>query len=109
MQESQRRVPDESGGSGPESATDVTAQVDELISKPVDADGVQALTLGTIAWAVAGIVLLLFFRPQLAAHDASWWLWVCLVGALLGLVALPYVLRRRAVYQRAAATDRGDS
>ena len=67
----------------------------------------QALTLGTIAWAIAGIVLLLFFRPQLAAHDASWWLWVCLVGALLGLVALPYVLRRRAVYQRAAATDRG--
>ena len=33
----------------------------------VDADGVRAVAVGTIAWAVAAVVLWLFFRDQLAA------------------------------------------
>lgn len=75
--------------------------------RPVDADGVAAVVLGTAAWTVAGLVLLLFFREDLAASDSSWWLWVCAMGAGLGLLGLPYVLKRRAVYQRHAAEGHG--
>lgn len=79
-----------------------------LTSKPVDADGVSAVVTGTVAWVVLGAVLMLFFRTDLAAHNASWWLWVPLAGTVMGLLALPYVLRRRSVYRRHAAT-RGES
>ncbi|MFI0433663.1 MAG: DUF2530 domain-containing protein [Candidatus Nanopelagicales bacterium] len=84
----------------PDSATDEVAL---LSSKPVDADGVSAVLAGTIAWVVVGLVLMLFFRPALAEHGASWWLWVPPAGALMGLAGLPYVLRRRAAYRRHAA------
>ena len=59
-----------------------------MTAQPVDADGVAAVALGTAAWAVAGLVLVLFFRPELAADGNSWWLWVCLVGFGLGLIGL---------------------
>lgn len=78
--------------------------VADLTSRPVDADGVTAVVLGTICWAVAGIVLAVFFRTSLAEADASWWLWVCVVGTGLGLIGLPYVIRRRNVYRSHAAT-----
>lgn len=79
------------------------AEIAELSATPVDADGVSAVAIGTCLWAVAGATLWLFFRPALETHDASWWLWVCVVGFGLGLVGLPYVMRRRAVYRRHAA------
>ncbi len=76
----------------------------------VDADGVRAVAVGTIAWAVAAVVLWLFFRDRLAASGSSWWLWVCVTGCALGLLGLPYVLRRRAAYRRHAAKgDTGES
>ncbi|TXH44663.1 MAG: hypothetical protein E6Q90_03465 [Actinobacteria bacterium] len=50
------------------------------------------------------MVLFGFFRPALAEHEASWWLWVPAAGAAMGLLGLPYVLRRRAAYRRHAAT-----
>ena len=79
------------------------AEIAELSATPVDADGVSAVAIGTCLWALAGATLWMFFRPTLAAHDATWWLWVCLVGFGLGLLGLPYVTRRRAVYRRHAA------
>ena len=81
---------------------------DDLATRPVDADGVTAVAIGTVLWAVAGLVLLLFFRAPLAEADASWWLWVCAVGAGLGLLGLWYVVRRRNVY-RAAAQSKDES
>jgi len=76
----------------------------------VDADGVNAVILGTVAWAAAAVVLRLFFYDDLLASGASWWLWVCVTGFGLGLIGLPYVLRRRQAYRRhAAAADAGES
>lgn len=69
--------------------------------KPLDVDGVNATIFGTVAWAVALLVLVIFFRNTLAAHDAGWWLWVCVAGVVLGLLGLTYVVRRRAVYRAA--------
>lgn len=77
---------------------------DDVATRPVDADGVTAVALGTVLWAVAGGVLAVFFRPQLNEAGTSWWLWVCAVGTGLGLLGLAYVVRRRNVY-RAAATS----
>jgi hypothetical protein len=77
-------------------------EVEYLTTHPVDADGVSAVALGTVGWAIAFVVLVVFFRSDLAAADASWWIWVCLVGMGLGLVGLWYVTRRREVYRRHA-------
>ena len=70
--------------------------------QPLDVDGVGAVAVGTVLWAV-GVVLCLVFRTQLDAAGNGWWLWVCVAGALLGLPGLWYVRRRRDAYRRAAA------
>lgn len=67
--------------------------------QPLDVDGVGAVAVGTVLWLVA-LVALLPFRDRLAANDATWWLWVCVAGAVLGLLGLPYVIRRRNAYRR---------
>lgn len=100
----QNRWDDATGARATDAAT-VDARIEELTAKPVDADGVAAVAIGTAAWAVAGLVLVLFFRSELAADGNSWWLWVCLVGFGLGLIGLPYVIRRRAVYRQHAANS----
>jgi hypothetical protein len=50
--------------------------------------------VGLALWVVALVVLLLFFRDELRAHDATWWLWTCVVGIALGLYGLRFVSRR---------------
>lgn len=69
--------------------------------QPLDEDGVGAVAVGTVVWLVALAVLWLFFRDSLAAHDTSWWLMVCIVGAGLGGLGLVYTIRRRNVYRKA--------
>lgn len=50
---------------------------------------------GTLAWALVGLVLLLF-RDWLASHHHTNWLWTCLAGVLLGFVGLAVMIRRDA-------------
>ena len=69
---------------------------------PLDVDGVGAILVGTIAWAV-GLVVCLLLRDRLAADGHAWWTWVCLAATLLGLPGLWFVRRRRAVYAAAKA------
>lgn len=69
--------------------------------EPLDEDGVAAVTVGTILWLVLGAVLFFFFRDELAAHDTSWWLIVCLVGAGFGVLGRAYAVRRRRAYRSA--------
>jgi hypothetical protein len=70
--------------------------------KPLDVDGVGAVAMGTVLWAIAALVLLLM-RDRLAESGAQWWISVALTGAGLGLPGLGYTTRRRAAYRRAAA------
>lgn len=79
--------------------------------EPVADDGVRITTLGTLLWALAGVLCLLL-RDQLAAHDNEWWIATCAVGTLLGLAAMTYTRRRAAVYraaQRPSAPIHGGS
>ena len=62
---------------------------------------------GMLAWAVAGLVLLLF-RDRLAAHGHSDWLWVCLAGFLFGLPGLAVMLRHDAHRRRSHRTSESD-
>ena len=47
--------------------------------------------VGTAAWAVA-LVVLLVLRGQLPA-DERWWIWTCVAGLAMGLFALWFVPR----------------
>lgn len=58
-------------------------------------DGLQAMVLGTLGWAVAGVVALV----NLARGGSTWLVWVCLAGILLGLGIGVFVWRRHRVYQ----------
>ena len=86
----------------PADAPAAPGSVDSAVAlKPLDVDGVGAVTYGTIAWTV-GLVLCLLLRDRLAADGRSWFTWVCLAGALLGLAGVWFVRRRAAVYRAAA-------
>ena len=78
--------------------------VTEPAVRAVDVDGVGAVALGTVAWAIA-LGLCLIFRGRLADADSLWWTWVCLSGLVLGLLGLPYVIRRRSAYRSAESSD----
>jgi MYXO-CTERM domain-containing protein len=69
---------------------------------PLDVDGVAAVAVGTVLWAVA-LVACLIFRVPLSEAGNAWWTWVCAAGALLGLAGLWFVRRRRDAYRRAAS------
>ena len=75
-----------------------------LVQAPVpavDADGIRVVSVGTVLFGLASVVLALV-RPQLAAAGRGWWLGVCLCGFGLGLVGLLYCWRlvRRRLAQR---------
>ena len=57
--------------------------------------------VGTAAWAVA-LVVLLIARDRLPPGQ-RWWIWTCVSGVLMGLFALWYVPRLKRGRARAAA------
>ena len=57
-------------------------------------DGVLAVTVGTLAWAVA-LVVTFCLRNRLRAAGAQWWVWTCATGFALGLFGTWWVRRRR--------------
>ncbi|HEX3906725.1 MAG TPA: DUF2530 domain-containing protein [Mycobacteriales bacterium] len=62
---------------------------------PLETNEVAIALTGTIAWAVALVVLAVFFRHDLQRHHTTWWLWACGLGVVLGLYGLRFTLRRR--------------
>jgi hypothetical protein len=61
-----------------------------------DQQEVLAVVVGLALWAIALVVLAVFFRHDLQRHHATWWLWSCGFGLVLGLYGLRFALRRRA-------------
>lgn len=72
---------------------------------PLDVDGVKTTKIGTAAFAVA-LILCLAFNQKLAEHDTQWWIWTCVAGIILGILAVIYTSRRSKVY--AAARESGE-
>ena len=63
---------------------------------PLETNDVRLITLGTVAWAVAFVVLLVV-DP---AGDRDRWVWVAAAGVFLGLVGIRHVRRRRSTRPR---------
>ncbi|MEV0606448.1 DUF2530 domain-containing protein [Polymorphospora rubra] len=59
---------------------------------------------GIVAWAVAGLILLVFFRGWLAEQGHTDWLWVCLAGFLMGFPGLAVMMKHDANRRRRRAT-----
>ncbi|GIG90833.1 DUF2530 domain-containing protein [Plantactinospora endophytica] len=74
--------------------------------EPLDPPMVPFAVAGIVVWAVVGLVLLIFFRDWLAAHDREHWLWTCLAGFLVGFPGLAVMLRHDANRRRRRAGTR---
>ncbi len=67
---------------------------------PLEANDQLVAGVGTAAWAVA-LVVLLILREQIPA-DERWWIWTCAAGLAMGLFGLWYVPRLKRSRARAA-------
>jgi hypothetical protein len=76
--------------------------------RPVDTDGVRSVTIGTILWGVA-LVVLLPLRGRLDETGNAWWLWTCVAGAGLGLLGIEYTRRRRDAIARVRRYRQGEA
>lgn len=85
----------------------MTGEMTQIHVDPLDVDGVGAVALGTVLWAIAFVVLFVL-RDKLEQSDAQWWIAVAATGAGLGLLGLVYTTRRRAAYRRAGAKAEPD-
>jgi H+/Cl- antiporter ClcA len=56
---------------------------------PLETDDVRIAVVGTGAWAVALVALLLIGPPE----ADRWWLWVCVTGVVTGLFGVWYIPR----------------
>jgi ABC-type nickel/cobalt efflux system permease component RcnA len=90
----------------------IQGEISHAKVKPLDVSGIASVLTGVIAWAVAFVVLLVFFRDDLERADKEWWLWVTVAGFGLGLIGLYYCKRRWAAIKRdqeaAAAAQASD-
>ncbi len=94
-----RRVP--SGGMSASANSDPaggvaggSASTDPPALQPLPYDGVVSVAVGTVLWAVAALVMLVFL-DDLRDDGHLWWLATAICGFGLGLAGLWIVIRRR--------------
>ena len=68
--------------------------------EPLRTDDVTAVTVGTVAWAVL-LVVLLVMRDRLEDDGRGSWVWIAVAGLGLGVYGVWHVRRRRAARERA--------
>ena len=66
---------------------------------PLETDDVRTVAVGTAAWAVA-LVVLLVLRVTGATRVEGWWIAMCACGTVLGLLGVQYCRRRHAAIER---------
>ncbi|CAN5234294.1 hypothetical protein BH24ACT10_BH24ACT10_06420 [soil metagenome] len=71
---------------------------------PFETDDVTVVAIGTAAW-IVGLLVLLVLALTDAVAVPGWWLGMCGYGIALGLYGIHYCQRRRAAIQR--DLDRG--
>ena len=67
--------------------------------KPLEVNGITAVTLGTIIWSVATLIMVLM-RDQLEAAGRGNWIAIGVAGIFLGLLGIRYTKRRAARIER---------
>jgi uncharacterized membrane protein len=72
--------------------------------EPLDPPMVPFAVAGIVAWAIIGLVLLVFFRDWLADRGHENWLWICLSGFLVGFAGLAVMMRHDANSRRRRVT-----
>jgi hypothetical protein len=68
--------------------------------EPLETDDVRAVTVGTVAWGVLLVVLLVSYQ-RLDDDGRGSWVWIAAAGFGLGLLGVRHVRRRRAALSRA--------
>ena len=68
--------------------------------EPLETDDVRAVTVGTVAWGVLLVVLLVSYQ-RLEDDGRGSWVWIAAAGFGLGLLGVRHVRRRRAALSRA--------
>lgn len=84
----------------------MSAAPEPLALEPVPDDGVGAVSVGLVLWAVLGAACLVQ-RDELAARGAQWWAWTCVAGLGIGLAMLWFTRRRARVYREHLAHSPG--
>ena len=86
-----------------ESSKEAKSNGEKLALEPLEINGITAVTVGTIIWAVATVIMILM-RDQPAASGRGNWIWICACGVLLGLIGIRYTRRRAARIAKASST-----
>lgn len=73
---------------------------------PLEANDQLVAAVGTVAWAIA-LVVLLIIRDSLRA-DLRWWIWTCVAGLAMGLFGLWYTPRLKRSRARSAESRAQD-
>ena len=73
--------------------------------EPLETNDVAIVTLGTVAWAVALVAILLFGGGLEDGHQESW-AWVCAAGVFLGMIGIRHVRRRRSALRARLESER---
>ena len=80
-------------------------ELEPLELEPVPDDGIGAIRVGLVLWALVGVVLLVR-RADLADRGTEWWLLACLAGVVIGFVEWGVFARRAANHRaREAAAE----
>ena len=69
---------------------------------PLEVNGITAVTLGTVIWSVATLIMVLM-RDQLEAAGRGNWIAIGVAGIVLGLLGLRYSKRRVARIEKSKA------
>ncbi len=57
---------------------------------PVTTDDRTAILIGIALW-IVGLAVVAVFADPITAAGEGWWLWACIAGLALGLIALLYL------------------
>ena len=61
--------------------------------KPLEVNGITAVTLGTLLW-LTSFVVLIISRPWLIENGHENWIWIAVSGFVLGLLGYRYTTNR---------------
>lgn len=72
--------------------------------EPLDLDGITSVIVGSAAWLMA-LVFVLVRYDHLRDTGRGWWLYTVLAGLGLGLIGFLYCMRRRSRVRRGLSAD----